>query len=84
VEHRAPGRPSGLPSHRGFAILSSVPEGYGSFREFGYLSSSARTRIASAVTNRQSMAIVIATRIQDDFSSNRPHLPCVGTARRSV
>ena len=30
------------------------------------------------------MAIVIATRIQDDFSSNRPHLLCVGTARRAV
>jgi hypothetical protein len=30
-----------------------------------------------AVTNRQSMAIVIATRIQDGFSSNRPHLLCV-------
>jgi len=36
---------------------------------FGYLRSSARTRITSAVTNRQSMAIVINTRIQDDFSS---------------
>jgi len=52
-------------------------------REFGYLISSARTRITSATTNRQSMAIVMATRIQDDFSSNRPHLLCVGTARRS-
>jgi hypothetical protein len=30
------------------------------------------------------MAIVINTRIQDDFSSNRPHLLCVGTARRSL
>jgi hypothetical protein len=55
----------------------------GPSRVFGYLNSSARTRITSAVTNRQSMAMVIATRIQDDFSSNRPHLLCVGTARRS-
>jgi hypothetical protein len=39
--------------------------------------------MTSAVTNRQSMAIVIATLIQDDFSSNRPHLLCVSTARRS-
>src|SRR5580658_2375789 len=47
----------------------SSSEGCGSFREFGYLSSSARTRITSAVTNRQSMAVVITTRIQDNFSS---------------
>lgn len=40
-------------------------------REFGYLlRSSARTRIAIAVMNRQSMAMVTITRIQDDFSSN--------------
>jgi hypothetical protein len=39
--------------------------------------------MTSAVTNRQSMAMVMTTRIQDDFSSNRPHLLCVGTARRS-
>jgi hypothetical protein len=37
----------------------------------GYFSSSAKARITIAVTNRQSMAIVIRTRIQDDFSSNR-------------
>jgi len=37
--------------------------------------------MTSAITNRQSMAIVMATRIQDDFSSNHPHLPCVGTAQ---
>jgi hypothetical protein len=30
------------------------------------------------------MAIEMASRIQDDFSSNRPHLLCVGTARRSL
>jgi hypothetical protein len=48
-----------------------VPEGVGSSREFCYLvRSSVRTRITSAVTNRQSMAIVIRTRIQDDFSPN--------------
>ena len=39
--------------------------------------------MTSAVMNCQSMAIITATRIQDDFSSNRPHLLCVGTARRS-
>ena len=61
-----------------------VPGRVWPFREFGYLTSSARTRITSAITNRQSMAIVIKTRIQDDFSSNRPHLLCVGTARRSL
>ena len=60
------------------------PERGGPSREFGYLArSSARTRMTSAVMNRQSMAIITATRIQDDFSSNRPHLLCVGTARRS-
>jgi hypothetical protein len=46
------------------------PGRVGPFREFGYLISSARTRITSASTNRQSTAIVIATRVQDDFSSN--------------
>jgi len=63
-----------------FAILAVSRKGV-ALREFGYLSSSARTRITSAVTNRQSMAMVIATRIQDDFSSNRPHLLRVSTAR---
>ena len=66
-----------------FAILCLVPEGCGPSWEFGYLISSARTRMTRAATNRQSMAMVIATRIQDDLSSNRPHLLCVGTARRS-
>ena len=60
------------------------PERGGPSREFGYLArSSARTRITRATTNRQSMAMLMATRVQDDFSSNRPHLLCVGTARRS-
>jgi len=69
-----------------FCYTYFVPEGVESLssREFGYLISSARTRITSAITNRQSTAIVIATLIQDDFSSNRPHLLCVGTARRSL
>jgi len=34
------------------------------------------------MTNRQSMAIVIASRIQDDFSAIRPSLLCVNTVRR--
>jgi hypothetical protein len=51
---------------------------------FGYLTSSARTRSTSAITNRQSMATVINKRIQDDRSSIRPHLLCVSTARRSL
>jgi hypothetical protein len=69
-----------------FCYTYFVPEGVESLssREFGYLISTARTRITSAVTNRQSTATVIATRIQDDFLSNRPHLLCAGTARRSV
>ena len=69
-----------------FLLYSMCPGrgGYLSSRVFGYLISSARTRITSAVTNRQSTAIVIATRIQDDLLSNRPHLSCVGTARGSL
>jgi hypothetical protein len=46
-----------------FAIPSLVPEGCGPWG-VGYLSSSARARITSAITNRQSMAIVMATRIR--------------------
>ncbi len=39
-------------------------------RELGYLNnSSAKVRITKAVTNRQSMAIVIASRNQDDLLS---------------
>jgi hypothetical protein len=42
----------------------------GPSRESGYLNnSSAKVRITRAVTNRQSMAIVMASRNQDDFSS---------------
>ena len=67
-----------------FCYTFVSPGRVGTSRVFGFLTSSARTRITSAITNRQSMAIVIATRIQDDFSSNRPHLLCVGTARRSL
>jgi hypothetical protein len=37
-----------------------------------------------AVTSRQSMAIVMANRIQDELSLIRPHLLCVNTARRSL
>jgi hypothetical protein len=48
-----------------------IPGRSGSSREFGHFRSSTRTRSTSATTNRQSMAIVIKTRIQDDFSSNR-------------
>ena len=67
-----------------FCYTFVSPGRVGTSRVFGFLTSSARTRITSAITNRQSMAIVIATRIQDDFSSNRPHLLRVGTARRSL
>jgi hypothetical protein len=45
-------------------------KGEESSREFGCLISSARAKITSAVTNRQSMAIVIATRIQVVLSPN--------------
>ena len=41
----------------------------GSLRVFCYFISSARTRKTTAITNRQSMAIVMTIRIQDDFSS---------------
>jgi hypothetical protein len=51
---------------------SSLGRG-GPFREFGYFSSSAKARITSAITNRQSMAIVTATRIQDDLFRHRSH-----------
>jgi hypothetical protein len=43
----------------------------GTSREFGYRNSSAKARITRAVTNRQSTAIVMTIRIQDDFSSTR-------------
>src|SRR5208337_5032764 len=46
-----------------------VPAGVDSLPGVGYLNSSARTRKTTASTNRQSMAIVMANRIQDDFSS---------------
>ncbi len=62
-----------------FAILCLIPEGVGPPGRFGYLVSSARTRITSAIMKRQSMAIVIVTRIQDDFSSN--HLTSFVLAR---
>lgn len=56
----------------------------GPSREFGYfLRNSAKARIASAILNRQSMAIIMTTRIQDGFWAISLHLPCVGTARRS-
>ncbi|MGA8159923.1 MAG: hypothetical protein WBD32_04850 [Acidobacteriaceae bacterium] len=41
------------------------------------------TKTASASTSRQSSAMVMAIRVQDDFSStNSP--PFIGTARRSL
>ncbi len=46
------------------------PGRVGPSRVFGYLRSSAKTRITRAITNRQSMAMEMATRVQDDFSSN--------------
>lgn len=51
------------------AILISIPEGVRSFRGYGYFISSARTRMATAATNRQSTATVMAMRNQDDFAS---------------
>ena len=56
---------------RNRAILISTQQGWISLPGVGYyFSSSARTKKTTASTNRQSMAIVMANRIQDDFSSN--------------
>jgi hypothetical protein len=65
------------------ATLHSSLQGVEPYRDFGYFIISVRTRSATANTNRQSMATVMANRIQNDLSSNRPHLLCVNTARRS-
>lgn len=46
-----------------------LPEGCNPSGRLCYLSSSRSTRSTSAITNRQSTATVMITRIQDDFSS---------------
>lgn len=58
---------------RGFwngVILKLSRKGWEPSREFGYFISSTRAKTTSAITNRQSTAIIIATRVQDDLSPN--------------
>src|SRR5580704_8756237 len=61
--------------------MNLLPGGCDPPERLCYFSSSTSTRTTSATTNRQSTAIVISTRIQDDFSSMASP-PFIGPARR--